>query len=72
MSAARISHASGSLRDQFLSALDAEDHATYTALAVHLTSCTNPLPTMACDQLGLPTRSTYASAAHHVLAAASV
>ena len=61
------SYASAAVRDRFLAALDAEDHAASTALAVHLTDCANPLPTSACAQLGLPFRSTYASAAQRVL-----
>ena len=55
------------MRDQFLDALDAQDRARCTELALNLTHCSNPLPGMTCDALGLPIGSTYASAAHHVL-----
>lgn len=60
-------YASPAIRDQFLFALDANDRALSTELALHLTSCINPLPGMTCDQLGLPIGSTYGSAARRVL-----
>ena len=60
-------YASPKLRDQFLAALDADDRALFTQLALGLTGCMNPLPGMTCDQLGLPIGSTYGSAARHVL-----
>jgi hypothetical protein len=60
-------YASPKLRDQFLAALDADDRALFTQLALGLTGCMNPLPGMTCDQLGLPIGSTYGSAAKHVL-----
>jgi hypothetical protein len=61
------SYAPGAIRDEFLGALDARDQARSARLALNLTTCTNPLPGMTCDQLGLPAGSTYASAARHVL-----
>ena len=61
------SYASPKLRDQFLNALDADDRALLAQLAVGLTGCMNALPGMTCDQLGLPSGSTYGSAARHVL-----
>lgn len=61
------SYAPPKLRDQFLAALDADDRALFTQLAIGLTGCMNPLPGMTCDQLGLPIGSTYGSAARHVL-----
>jgi len=61
------SYASPKLRDQFLAALDADDRALLTQLAVGLTGCMNALPGMTCGQLGLPIGSTYGSAAKHVL-----
>ena len=61
------SYASPKLRDQFLAALDADDRALFTRLAVGLTECMNPLPGMTCDQLGLPLGSTYGSAARRML-----
>ena len=61
------SYASPNLRDQFLAALDADDRALFTRLAASLTGCSNPLPGMTCQQMGLPIGSTYGSAASHVL-----
>jgi hypothetical protein len=55
------------LRDRFLGALDADDRALSTELALGLTTCSNPLPGMTCDKLGLPMGSTYGSAAQRVL-----
>ena len=60
-------YASAAIRDQFLTALDAGDRARSTELALNMTSCTNPLPGMTCEALGLPMGSTYGSAARHVL-----
>lgn len=60
-------YASAALRDRFLGALDADDRALSTELALGMTSCTNPLPGMTCDLLGLPIGSTYGSAAQRVL-----
>jgi hypothetical protein len=51
--------ASPVLRDQFLNALDASDHAMLRDLARHLQSCTNTLPSTTCILLGLPEGSTY-------------
>ncbi|MDQ6619778.1 MAG: hypothetical protein M3Z31_08795 [Pseudomonadota bacterium] len=67
-----MSYASGAMRDQFLSALDANDHALSTRLAKDLTGCLNPLPGMTCEQLALPPGSTYALAAQRVLLMYSV
>lgn len=55
------------IRDQFLIALDVNDRALSTRLALNLTGCSNPLPRVTCDQLGLPVGSTYGSAARRVL-----
>jgi hypothetical protein len=60
-------YASAAIRDQFLTALDAGDRALSAQLALNLTSCSNPLPGMTCEELGLPLGSTYGSAARHVL-----
>lgn len=60
-------YASAAIRDQFLSALDAGDRTLSTQLALNMTSCTNPLPGMTCEELGLPLGSTYGCAARHVL-----
>jgi hypothetical protein len=60
-------YASPAIRDEFLAALDADDRKLSTRLAMKLTGCTNPLPGMTCDMLGLPIGSTYGSAASRVL-----
>jgi hypothetical protein len=60
-------YAAAALRDRFLGALDADDHTLSTELALGLTTCTNPLPGMTCQQLDLPMGSTYGSAAQRVL-----
>ncbi len=65
-------YASPAIRDQFLCALDADDRALSTELAVNLTSCMNPLPGTTCEELGLPVGSTYGSAARRVLLLYSV
>jgi hypothetical protein len=65
-------YASPAIRDEFLAALDAHDRQLSTQLAANLTGCTNPLPSMTCDMLGLPVGSTYGSAASRVLLLYSV
>jgi hypothetical protein len=65
-------YATPAIRDRFLGALDADDRALSTELALNLTGCSNPLPGMTCDQLGLPKGSTYGAAATHVLRLYSV
>lgn len=60
-------YAPPAIRDRFLAALDADDRTLSTNLAINLTDCSNPLPGMTCDQLGLPIGSTYGSAARRVL-----
>ena len=60
-------YAPAAVRDQFLRALDARDRTESARLALHLTGCMNPLPGMTCGELGLPTGSTYGSAARRVL-----
>ena len=62
-----VLYAPAAVRDQFLRALDARDRTESARLAVHLTGCMNPLPGMTCGELGLPTGSTYGSAARRVL-----
>jgi hypothetical protein len=59
-------YATAAVRDRFLGALDADDRALSTELAFNLTSCSNPLPGMTCDLLGLPKGSTYGAAALEV------
>ena len=60
-------YASPAVRDEFLVALEANDRAASTKLALNLTDCMNPLPGMTCGELGLPIGSTYGCAARHVL-----
>jgi hypothetical protein len=67
MNASDLDYAPADLRDRFLNALDAQDQALCNRLATDLTSCINPLPGMACEQLGLPIGSTYGSAARRIL-----
>jgi hypothetical protein len=55
------------MRDRFLLALDADDRTLSIELALGLTACANPLPSMTCGQLGLPVGSTYGCAAKRVL-----
>ena len=61
------SYASPAIRDEFLIALDVNDRALATRLALELTDYTNPLPGMTCNQLDLPIGSTYGCAARRVL-----
>jgi hypothetical protein len=55
--------ASRTLRDRFLSALDADDYAALRGLSADLRNCTDVLPRSVCVVLGLPRGSTYAIAA---------
>jgi hypothetical protein len=59
--------ASSAVRDAFLTALDAADSAATARLAQHIVGCSNPLPGMTCQALGLPLGSTYGNAAQHLL-----
>jgi hypothetical protein len=58
----------GLLRDQFLHALDANNHEAALHLASFLGASTNPLPTEVCTRLGLPRGSTYSAAAQKIAA----
>ena len=60
-------YASAAMRDAFLVALDLEDRALSTELALRMTDCSNPLPGMTCSKLDLPVGSTYGCAARRVL-----
>ena len=60
-------YASPAIRDEFLNALEVNDRALLTRLALNLTDCSNPLPGMTCNQLDLPIGSTYGCAARRVL-----
>jgi hypothetical protein len=67
MNAPDVEFAPADLRDRFLNALDAQDQALCTRLSTDLIRCINPLPGLACEQLGLPIGSTYGSAARRIL-----
>jgi len=62
-----VIYAPAEVRDQFLHALDAGDHALSRHLARNLTHCSNPLPGMTRESLGLPIGSTYGAAARRLL-----
>ncbi len=68
MSGSDLQYASADARDRFLAAIDSGDWQACMRLALGLTTCGNPLPGMACQQLDLPARSTYGCAARRVLA----
>ena len=57
----------GSLRDDFLGAIDANDRVSALRLAAFLTDSHNPLPSVVCEQLGLPKGSAYSVAARFIL-----
>jgi hypothetical protein len=63
MIAGSIPAAPGALRDAFLEALDAGEHARVLALAHYLTQSMSALPSVTCIALDLPARSTYGTAA---------
>jgi hypothetical protein len=60
-------YAPAPVRDAFLLALERDDHALAMRLARTLTTCHNPFPGLACDQLALPHGSTYGGAARELL-----
>ena len=60
-------YASAEQRDRFLNALDAGDLDLCHKLAADLMNCSNVLPGMTCQQLGLPSGSTYGSGARAVM-----
>lgn len=64
-------YAIGSIRDSFLASLDETDPLRSIALARHLVSCGNPLPSATCTALGLPPGSSYGAGAQAVLTKAS-
>jgi hypothetical protein len=68
VSGSDLQYASADARDKFLAAIDSGDWQACMRLALGLTTCGNPLPGMACQQLDLPARSTYGCAARRVLA----
>ncbi|MFO1311038.1 MAG: hypothetical protein U1F41_03130 [Burkholderiales bacterium] len=67
MTSAEGSYAVGTLRDQFLAALERGDAAQSQRLASQLVESRHVLPGMVCDQIGVPRLSTYGFAAHAVL-----
>ena len=58
-------HAPGHVRDYFLKTV--ENGKPSRALAGDLWNCTDILPGWACDQLDIPTGSTYAQAARKIV-----
>jgi len=54
------------LRDRFLTALDELDEVAIRSTVRDLLGCTDALPTMTCDLLGLPPGSTYGDAAEKI------
>ena len=67
MNKAEPHYAPGGVRDAFLMALERNDQELSRRLAVTLTTCGNPLPGLACDQLQVPHGSTYGTAARLLL-----
>lgn len=66
-------YAASRLRDLFLQSLAPPvDPLVSVEIARSLLGCANPLPGMTCSELGLPARSTYDTAARHVLALHSI
>ncbi len=61
----------GRVRDLFLEALDAGAHDRTLAIARHLVSCANPLPSVTCVALGVPVGSSYGAGARALLERAS-
>jgi hypothetical protein len=62
-------YAAPALRDRFLCALGSPiDRGTTIRLAQDLVDSCNPLPGTTCEELGLPSNSTYGQAARWILA----
>lgn len=68
---ADVAYARPEARDAFLRALDCDDRQELARLACDLIRCSNPLPGITREELGLPTGATYGAAARHVLACAT-
>jgi hypothetical protein len=64
-------YATGSIRDSFLASLDEENPVHAIAIARHLVTCGNPLPSATCAALGLPPGSSYGAGAQAVLTKAN-
>ncbi len=60
-------YATGSVRDSFLASLEEKDLVHAIAIARHLVTCGNPLPSATCAALGLPPGSSYGAGAQAVL-----
>ena len=67
MSGTEPHYAPAAVRDAFLLALERDDQELMVRLARTLTTCHNPFPGLACDQLALPHGSSYGSAARELL-----
>ena len=72
MNGSESEYAPAAVRDAFLLALESDDRELATRLARSLTTCHNPFPGLACDQLALPHGSSYGTAAREILQRAEV
>lgn len=61
-------YANPAARDAFLAALDSDDRALSVRLARDLVGCSNALPGLTREALGLPAGATYGAAARYILA----
>lgn len=62
-----LGYANPTARDEFLRALDGDDHPLMIRLAKDLIACGNALPGLTREALGLPAGATYGAAARHIL-----
>jgi hypothetical protein len=67
MSGTEPHYAPAAVRDAFLLALERDDQDLVVRLARTLTTCGNPFPGLACEQLALPHGSSYGTAARELL-----
>jgi len=65
-----VVYANPATRDAFLEALDKHDPALSLRLARDLVTCSNALPGLTREALGLPVGATYGAAARYILARA--
>jgi len=63
-----VGHLPSYIRDAFLDAVGRDDRAELHRLAGLVWSCTDTLPAAVCDQLEIPSNSSYAQAARHIRA----
>ena len=61
-------YATANVRDAFLASLEQRDEARSVAIARHLVSCRNPLPSATCAELGVAPGSSYGAGAQALLA----